>query len=100
MSRQTRDKPQTVTVCDLCQEEMDESLEPLDRGSLTHGYIAHRVETPRTKWAWLIWPPLDRPGMSVSYQQRQAERKASKHYDFHAECITKLVQEAIERNKK
>lgn len=99
MSQATRDKPAQVTVCDICDQEIPECTESLDRGSLTHGYIAHKV-TPRTKWAWLIWPPQDRPGSNKTWQEKQAERKASRTYDFHAECIVKLVQEAAERNKK
>lgn len=51
-----RPKPTLMTVCDLCDKEIAEGR-PDEAGSLTRGWIAHKVEMPRTKRAWLLWPP-------------------------------------------
>ena len=94
MSTETRDIPKSVTVCDLCDEIIPKSESSLDVGSLISGYLAHPV-TPKTKWAYLIWPPSNRPGRGRSWQEAQAEREASRHYDFHGRCITALVERAV-----
>lgn len=93
MSTQSRPIPTRVDVCDLCDQVIPDDP-PDERGSLTWGYIAHRV-TAKTKHAWLSWPPGGRStGRNVS-----RPREPYRHYDFHAECILRLVEEAIAARK-
>lgn len=89
MSRQSRPVPTQLLVCDLCNEEINES-EPGERGSLTHGFIAHKV-TSQTKWAWLYWPPAGRERGKPWEWKRQPENR-ERTYDFHADCILRLVE--------
>lgn len=83
MSRQARAVETTVTVCDLCDKPIPDDLEAEERGSLTHGFLAYPVEV-RTKHAYLIWPRRKRGGPHV----------IERHYDFHADCIGRLVASA------
>ena len=85
MSATTRPVAQQVTVCDLCDEIIPE-VEPAERGSLTWGYIAHPV-TNQTKRVWLIWPR----------RKRTAPPVQEKHYDFHADCVGRLITDAVEQ---
>lgn len=73
-----------VHVCDLCGEEIPEVEDAHLRGSVTSGYIAHKV-TNRTKRAWLKWPP------DAAYLRPKPEGKP-REYDFHGECIVRLVE--------
>lgn len=84
-----------MTVCDLCNEEIPDGT-PDEAGSLTHGYIAHRVESPKTKHAWLRWPPSSRE-RKTDLRRRMAdpEQFLERAYDFHAECILRLVEDAV-----
>ena len=81
MSYQRRPITTGVTVCDLCNEVIPQATEASEKGSLTHGYLSHTV-TAETKHAWLIWPRSD-------------PRVVEKHYDFHADCIGRLVENAV-----
>lgn len=102
MSGTMRPKPTRVTVCDLCDKEIPEG-EPGERGSLTQGWIAHPVEMGdrptgwrRTTHAWLQWPPGERL-RRASYEKRMAdpEQFRQRRYDFHAECILRLIEGAL-----
>lgn len=89
-----RPKPTLMTVCDLCDKEIAEGR-PDEAGSLTRGWIAHKVEMPRTKRAWLLWPPDSRKRRQ-SWEQRQRPENRERRYDFHADCILHLVEDAIQ----
>lgn len=92
MSTATRPVPQHVTVCDLCGEVIPDG-DASERGSLTHGFIAHSVHSGvsgKTKHAWLIWPRRKRLGSAVE----------EVHYDFHADCIGRLVRDAVNARKE
>ena len=102
MSTQTRAKPTRMTVCDLCDKEISDT-EPGEIGSLTHGWLAHQVvvgDRPtgwqKTLHAWLQWPPAGRE-RRVSLERRLAdpEQYRQRRYDFHAECILRVVEKAI-----
>ena len=95
MSYTTRPKPTHMTVCDLCDEEIHEG-QPGESGSLTTGWIAHKVEMPRTKRAWLLWPP-DLRKRKWTWEQSQKPENRQRRYDFHADCILRLVEDAIEQ---
>lgn len=86
MSEQRRPKATRMTICDLCDGEIPEG-KPDETGSLTTGYIAHPV-TPKTKRAWLAWPPGGRKREGRWNATDLKERR----YDFHAECILRLVE--------
>jgi hypothetical protein len=97
MTQTHRPKPTFMTVCDLCDEEIPEG-QPGEGGSLTHGWIAHRVEMPRTKRVWLLWPPGERKRRQT-WQEQQKPENRERRYDFHADCILRLVEAAIEQQK-
>lgn len=93
MSETTRPKPTRMTVCDLCDQELPKE-EPGEGGSLTAGWIDHKVELPRTKIARLIWPPANRE-LRQTWKERTAPENRKRHFDFHADCILRLVEDAI-----
>lgn len=95
MSSATRPKATRMTVCDLCDEEILDG-QPDETGSLTNGYIAHPVNMPKTRHVWLMWPPGGRK-RKASYEdkRRDPEQFRERRYDFHAECILRLVEAAI-----
>ena len=106
MSTDTRPKPTHMTVCDLCDREIPDG-HPGERGSLTYGWLAHKVEMGerptgwrRTLHAWILWPPAERTRLN-RYEKLRAdpEQYRQRKYDFHAECILRVVEAAIaERN--
>lgn len=107
MSAQTRPKPTRMTVCDLCDGEIPDG-EPGERGSLTAGWIAHPVivgDRPtgwrRTMHAWLQWPPAGRE-RRVPLKDRLADPETYRQrtYDFHADCILRVVEDAIAARKE
>lgn len=95
-----RDIPKQVraTVCDLCDEEIPDDGKPGESGSLTHGWIAHKVEIPKTKRVWLSWPPAGRDRL-MDWKEKQAPANKPRRYDFHADCILALVEGAIAGRK-
>lgn len=97
MASEIRPVPTTVVVCDICGEPIPEDTDPTERGSLLAGYIARPV-TPRTRWAWLDWP-----SNATGVTRRRAAKAGREYlpqrrYDFHGECITRLVTEAAARD--
>ena len=94
MSQDTRPKPTRMTICDLCDQEMDDSENPGESGSLTDGWIAHKVEMPRTSRVWLIWPPAGRDRL-MSHTESRRPRNFPRRYDFHAQCILKTIETAV-----
>jgi hypothetical protein len=92
MSEGTKPTTTRITVCDLCGKEIEG--EPGERGSLTHGFVARRVEMPRTKWAFLNWPPAGRT-RRMPWRKQQEPRNQPRTYDFHADCILRLVENAV-----
>lgn len=95
MTTTKRLKATRMTVCDLCNEEIEDGT-PDETGSITAGYIAHPVRTPKTKHAWFRWPPPSRVRKTVVGQRvARSEEFRPRVYDFHAECILRLIEEAI-----
>ena len=99
VSQTTRPKPTYMTVCDFCDQEIDDRGEPGESGSLTNGFIAHKVEMPRTKRVWLIWPPAGRDRL-MSWKEKQTPRNSPRRYDFHAQCILTVIEDAIAARSK
>ena len=97
MSETIRPKDTRMTICDLCDKELTKT-EPGETASLTHGFIAHKAETPRTKWVYLLWPPAGREHRK-SWEQMQRPENKPRRYDFHADCILQLVEDAIEARR-
>jgi hypothetical protein len=95
MSGATRDIPQHVTICDLCNDVIDEDEHPMDRASLSHGYIAHKV-TEKTKRVWFRWPDLNRPGFSRTAADERQAREMRVDWDFHAKCVYDVLKAAVE----
>ena len=90
MSHQLRPVETRLLICDLCNEPIPDH-EPGERGSLTHGYIAHKAEASRMTWIYLLWPPAGRD-RTKSYEWRQQPENRKREYDFHADCILRLVE--------
>lgn len=90
MTYATRPVETHVTVCDLCNEIIPKD-DSNDRGSLTTGYIAHKVEIPKTSWVYLLWPPAGWSRLK-SHQEREQPEWKSRQYDFHGHCILDLVE--------
>lgn len=94
MSYQQRPVQQGVTVCDLCDEIVPDG-QPDETASVTAGYLAHPF-TPKTKRAWLLWPPPSRKrGADVRRRIADPQQFRDRRYDFHAECLLRLVEAAI-----
>jgi len=92
MSYQTRPVATGVTVCDLCDNEIRGEREKQMSGSLIRGYIPHPV-SPATKHVWFhSWLPEALKNWRHGHARPHAE---GKKYDFHYECIEKLVREAV-----
>ena len=94
MSTAERPKATRMTICDLCDKEIPDGT-PDETGSITAGYIEHPV-TPKTKHVWLRWPPPSRSRRSTLRDRLDRPREYHvRVYDFHAECILRLVEEAV-----
>ena len=96
MSYEKRQLETHQIVCDLCGQHILTAPNPEDHGSLAGGYLSAPI-TRRTKRIWLMWPT---PGWL-----RQAREKLGplayreRKYDFHAECIVLLVENAVAARK-
>lgn len=103
MSAETRPKPTHIIACDICGEEIPESTYRGGRdhrgtltreghgvytGSVLFGWIARTVSNVTAR-AHLTWPPP-----SWSRTKKWDERPAPRTYDFHGECILRLVEDA------
>ena len=103
MSNGVVPKPTSVLLCDICGEEIQETTyrggqdhrgqvtreaHGIEQGSVTFGWIAHTVSN-LTRRGYLLWPP-------GSWARTKAwnELPPSVTYDFHGECILRLVEEA------
>jgi hypothetical protein len=84
-----------MTVCDLCDQEIpdDGCYEPGEIGSLTHGYGPGPVK-PIAKLVRLIWPPAGR-ARRLSFEEKQLPENQYRIYEFHAQCIRDLIEDAI-----
>ncbi len=103
MSTAYRDKPQYVTVCDLCDGEIDNGNRHDEWGSLLRGASGPPV-TERTKTFQLFWPSGSRQRSRAGkpIHGRGNKRGAyfdpqytERQYDFHAECILRLVEHSV-----
>jgi len=103
MSHGTLSKSTDVLLCDICGNEIPESTysggwdhrgqvtregHGIEQGSVTFGWIARTVSN-LTRRGYLLWPPG-----SWSRTKAWNERPASVTYDFHGECILRLVEQA------
>lgn len=96
MSRQSRPVSTLLTICDLCDEEINEE-QSLRKSSLAHGYGGHPEREKATAW-YLLWNPRDWPGRGEpTYEQQRdnPKRWGYRHYDFHTECLLEAVEAAI-----
>ena len=106
MSTGTVAKQTQVLLCDICGEEIPESTyqggsdhrgqvtrdgHGVELGSVTFGWIARTVSN-LTRRGYLLWPPG-----SWSRMKKWDELPESVTYDFHGECILRLVEEAKAR---
>lgn len=97
MSRQARPVSTIQTICDLCDEAMTDE-QPAKTASLVHGYGGTPDRQAATAW-YLLWDPRNWPGFrrpTWEEQQRDKKRWAYRHYDFHTECLLRVVEDAIE----
>ena len=100
MSRDVRPRPTIMTICDLCDQEIEDRGNPHEFASLTHGYIAGRVQLPETKHVRFWWHPRSWSGSKNTYNDRDVDRNGKpvtdrRQYDFHARCILFLVEENL-----
>lgn len=100
MSQQKRPVQTLLTICDLCEQEINEQ-QTARRSSLVHGYGGHPERAKATAW-YLLWDPRNWPGLrEPTYEQVRddQERWGYRHYDFHTECLLKTVEAAIAARK-
>lgn len=98
MSTQTRDKPTTLTVCDLCDKEIADHHKDggYEYGSLMHGQGGRARPAESTTKVTLWWDPRTWPGRR-HHQVRQWPEEDQKQVrrDFHGRCIVRLVRENL-----
>ena len=97
MSSQMRPRETLMTVCDLCDEPITTDNHAR-KASLVHGYggVATPEERARVGWWYLLWHPRDWPGgRAPRWEEGRWPENTYRHYDFHTECILKLVETAI-----
>lgn len=99
MSNQTRAVPTQVVVCDLCDGVLKDGDNNLKRASLVHGYggMPHAEKAKARAWH-LRWSPSDWVGRhrpTFEEQRSNEERYRTREYDFHTECLLRLVEDKI-----
>lgn len=96
MSKQMRDKPQLLTICDLCDKEIPEHIRGEEYASVTKGYISHPPDANKVKWWYLLWDPRRWTGSTPSWDRMHKNpRYRTRHYDMHTECLLPLIEHAI-----
>lgn len=91
MSTTTRPKPTSMTVCDLCDSEIEREEE--DRANLLVAVTPMGPATESTNHAGFWWPRRRTP-------QRDADEHPRRHLDFHGRCIARLVEANLHPNRK
>lgn len=97
MSSQMRPQQTLMTVCDLCDEPIT-SENHARNASLVHGYGSFdgAAGKPKAKAWYLLWNPRNWPGgRAPRWEESRLPENTYRHYDFHTECILKLVETAI-----
>jgi len=89
MTEALRPKEIMMTICDLCGEVIPESR-PEERGSLSWGDNGPKV-TRRTRHVWFSWPSSNWR-RTHTVEERMRPENHYRTYDFHTECILKLVE--------
>jgi len=94
MSHQMRPVSTVQVICDLCDEPISEER-AYKRASLVHGYGGNPDKAKAPAW-YLLWDPRNWPG-GPPWDQRQAnpEKWRTRTYDFHTECLLRVVEKAI-----
>lgn len=102
MSHAVRPRPTSMTVCDLCNQEI--TAEHRDGGyehaSLLHGQGGNHRPQARSRQVKLWWSPKTWPGSRRGKYSGQVDRngksvEAPRSYDFHGRCILLLVEENL-----
>lgn len=96
MSMQRRPVEQFTTVCDLCNEILTQTDMEM-RGTLGIEY-GSPVSLPRTKRVQWFWPGSRRKRTHSVEFQNQTEM--AKVYDFHGECLQRLIEANLCRPDK
>jgi hypothetical protein len=96
MSYGTRSKPQPVTLCDICDEEIADEPHGA-RASLVDAYYPKAPAGKRVSWWYLLWNPRNWTGRrGPSFEEaHQNPRWRYRHYDMHVECLLPLIEHHI-----
>ena len=92
MTTQTRPKPTSMIVCDICDDEIERDADGSDGRANLMTRVSPIVQVAdTTRHGILSWgrrriDPQDDPMPSV-------------HYDFHGRCIAELIQREIDARK-
>lgn len=97
MSIQTRAKPTSLTICDLCDKEINPQADD-DYGDLFAGYGRGPV-TEKTGHARMWWP-TSKWSRRRDWKETQRPENRGRRYDFHGECIVRLVQKHAVTNQE
>jgi hypothetical protein len=95
VSHAVRPKPVAMTVCDLCDKEIGEDRMKQIAGKLAGHFINPDASSKTPRVYFLTWlkeqltPAAWPPGHALGTPRGRS-------YDFHYECIERLVREAVE----